>query len=316
MQLAAAEAFGEAVATPFPARSSCSPRCSRRRRSAAHSSRGGRAACARIASTAACRRSSVTAQIADALPTFGGATLGAVLRAAGATFPIRARMHIYQSAAGTTLPRMVRLDRANASGRGYVTHVQRASADARRGGHAAARTAARRRGPAGVPALAQPDRGGPALLRARTDGRRRRARAAGHARESRRRRAACPESRWITANLRKSRVTVGFYLSEAECAGRRRSDPPGPWRSRAAEAVRVRLPRDESQRRRARRRHIRVVREDGEAFEELAARAGRLPALRRAAPPARARGCCPRWPPGCATTAKRSRAPPRTPIRA
>lgn len=63
----------------------------------------------------------ITAQIADALPTFGGITLGAALRAAGVALPVRARLHLYQSAVGTTLPAIARTDRAIARGaRGFV----------------------------------------------------------------------------------------------------------------------------------------------------------------------------------------------------
>jgi hypothetical protein len=53
----------------------------------------------------------ITPQIADAIPTFGGATLGSSLRAAGVTFPFRARVHIYQAAPGTTVASIVRTDR-------------------------------------------------------------------------------------------------------------------------------------------------------------------------------------------------------------
>ncbi|MCI4568158.1 hypothetical protein [Lysobacter sp. CFH 32150] len=121
MQLATADAFGEAVATHFP------PRFVRPGLQQAPAI-GGTFVARRPRSVRTYRKYSripdveVTAQLADALPTFGGSTVGAVLRAAGATFPFKARMHIYQSAVGTTLPRMVRIDRANTGGgRGYVT---------------------------------------------------------------------------------------------------------------------------------------------------------------------------------------------------
>ena len=45
----------------------------------------------------------ISSAIADTIPTFGGVTLGSALRASGATFPIRARLHLYQAVAGTTL---------------------------------------------------------------------------------------------------------------------------------------------------------------------------------------------------------------------
>jgi hypothetical protein len=120
-QLAASEAFSQAVATHFPARFV-------RRDLQQAPSIGGTFIARRPRSIRSYRKYSripeidVTAQIADALPTFGGTTLGAVMRAAGAAFPLKARMHIYQSAPGTTVPRMLRLDRnALSGGRGYLS---------------------------------------------------------------------------------------------------------------------------------------------------------------------------------------------------
>ncbi|WP_119299960.1 hypothetical protein [Dongia deserti] len=277
LQLAAAEAFGAAVATHFPAKY-VKPALQQA------PSIGGTFIAKRPRSVRTYRKYSrvpevdVTAQIADALPTFGGATLGAVMRAAGATFPIRARMHIYQSAAGTTLPRMVRLDRANASGRGYVTtssvHPLTPAA-------------------AGM-LLREPQLGvavPPAFLRSRNRiavGQRfyvlEPMGAAGalalpvtrgsHAAGAR----LAPSRAWITANLRKSRVTVGFYLSEVESQGvveAIRQGRGGPALLKlfvsAYRAINRGGPSPQA--------HIRVVREDGEAFEELAARAGHLPAF-------------------------------------
>jgi hypothetical protein len=54
----------------------------------------------------------LTSQVADRLPTFGGHTLGAAFRAAGVSFPLRVRVHIYESVTGTSLPRLARTDRA------------------------------------------------------------------------------------------------------------------------------------------------------------------------------------------------------------
>jgi len=277
MQLAAAEAFSEAVATHFPAKF-VKPALQQA------PSIGGAFVARRPRSVRTYRKYSrvpevdVTAQIADALPTFGGVALGAVMRAAGATFPIRARMHIYQSAAGTTLPRMVRLDRANASGRGYVTtssvHPLTPAA-------------------AGM-LLREPQLGvavPPAFLRSRNRiavGQRfyvlepMGAAGALALPVTRGNRAAiarlAPSRAWITANLRKSRVTVGFYLSEAESQGvveAIRQGRGGPALLKlfvsAYRAMNRSAPSPQA--------HIRVVREDGEAFEELAARAGHLPAF-------------------------------------
>ena len=53
----------------------------------------------------------VTAAIAQSLRTFGGVTLAAVLRASGRALPMRARVHVYEATAGTSLPRLARLER-------------------------------------------------------------------------------------------------------------------------------------------------------------------------------------------------------------
>jgi hypothetical protein len=101
-QLAAADAFGGAVATYFPQRfvrtglqqapSLGGVFVTRRARSIRPYQKYSRAP-----------EVEISEQIADALPTFGG-TLGAALRAAGIPFPVRARMHIYQAGIGTSLP--------------------------------------------------------------------------------------------------------------------------------------------------------------------------------------------------------------------
>jgi hypothetical protein len=62
----------------------------------------------------------ITPQIADSLPSFGGATVGAALRAGGAALPAKARMHIFQAAPGTTLAAIARTDSSLAVGRGYT----------------------------------------------------------------------------------------------------------------------------------------------------------------------------------------------------
>lgn len=53
----------------------------------------------------------VTAAMADAIETFGGAGLGASLRAAGLTFPVRTRIHLYQATVGTSLRRIAAIER-------------------------------------------------------------------------------------------------------------------------------------------------------------------------------------------------------------
>jgi hypothetical protein len=64
----------------------------------------------------------ITPQIAESIATFGGAKLAAFLSdQLGATPPIRARVHLYQAIAGTTLPRIARLER-NVPGLGTGRH--------------------------------------------------------------------------------------------------------------------------------------------------------------------------------------------------
>jgi hypothetical protein len=109
MQLATAEAFSQAVGTYFPA-TLVRPGLQQA------PSIGGAFVARRPRSIGTYRKYSrvpeieLTAQMADALPSFGGVSVGAILRAAGAHFPLRARLHIYEAAVGTTLPRVARLD--------------------------------------------------------------------------------------------------------------------------------------------------------------------------------------------------------------
>lgn len=119
-ELAAAEAFGEAVATHFP-QQFVRPELRQA------PSLGGTFVARRPRSVRAYRKYSrvpeieITPQLADSLPSFGGRTVGGALRASGLQLPVMARMHIYQSAPGTTLPAIARTDRSlNSAGRGYV----------------------------------------------------------------------------------------------------------------------------------------------------------------------------------------------------
>ncbi|MFE6964186.1 hypothetical protein ACFVAJ_03675 [Agromyces sp. NPDC057679] len=120
LQLAAAEAFEQAVATNFPARL-VKPRLQQA------PSLGGSFVTRRVRSPHPFRRYSrvpeveVTEQVADALRTFGGATLGAELRAAGVVFPVRARLHVFEAVVGTTVPALAAADRRLARlGRGHA----------------------------------------------------------------------------------------------------------------------------------------------------------------------------------------------------
>lgn len=269
MQLATAEAFSQAVATHFPtqfvrpalqqAPSLGGTFVTRRPRSVR-----------RFYKYTRTPDVEVTAQIADAIPTFGGATLGAVLRASGATFPVRARLHIYQAAVGTTLPAMMRVDRRHAGGRRFrrapLAHPLTPSAATlllREPGLGVAvpptfmrsrnRIAAGQRffhleptGPAGMLALQEAAAPKP----------------------------AAPTRAWTVINLRKARITVGFFLSETEAqtiVTAIRAGRGGPALLQALMAAyRV---MDAAGKGRGR---LRILREEGEDFEEFAANIGRL----------------------------------------
>jgi hypothetical protein len=153
----------------------------------------------------------LTEQIADALPGFGGQTVGASLRAAGATFPMRVRVHIYESRIGTSLPRMIRIDRgpgaARVSSAGLYPLTPRAATALFREprlGVAVAAQFLRTRGRIAVGQrfyLLEPLDAAPGLTLAAT-------------RTSSARTAASHS--WTTINLRRQRVVVGLYLSEAD----------------------------------------------------------------------------------------------------
>lgn len=216
MQLATANAFSQAVATHFPARF-VRPGLQQA------PSIGGTFIARRPRSVRTYRKYTripeveVTEQIANALPTFGGSTVGASLRAVGATFPFRARMHIYQAAVGTTLPRMVRLDRAkNGAAHAYATS-----------------SSVHPLTPAVAGLLLREPQFGPAVPAGFLRSRHRIAvgqrfyvlepigRSAGFAVPTSRNgqavvRRLAPSRAWIAVSLRRSRITVGLYLSEAD----------------------------------------------------------------------------------------------------
>lgn len=113
MQLATAEAFNQAVSSHFPGQLL-------RADLQQAPSLGGAFVARRPRAVRTYRKYSrvpeieITPQLADALPAFGGTSVGAALKAAGATLPARARMHIYQATAGTTVPSTLRQDRGGA----------------------------------------------------------------------------------------------------------------------------------------------------------------------------------------------------------
>ncbi|WP_042876349.1 hypothetical protein [Cupriavidus necator] len=274
MQLAAANAFGEAVASHFPQRF---VRPALRQAP----SIGGTFIARRPRSVRTYRKYSrapeveLTAQIADALPTFGGSTVGAVLRAAGATFPIRARMHIYQAAVGTTLPRMIRVDRANGGGR-----VRAASSQV----HPLTPQAA------GL-LLREPKLGvaiAPAYLRSRNRiavGQRfyllEPLGAAGALALSGAANAAAarltPSRAWTVVNLRRSKITVGLYLSEADAQAAAEGIRQGRGSAALLQALTSVYKTASQPTAAAPNGHLRIVREDSEDHEELAPASPALP---------------------------------------
>ena len=274
MQLAAADAFGEAVASHFP-----QGLVKQRLRQAP--SLGGTFVARRARSVRPYRKYNrmpeveLTAQLADALPTFGGTTVGAVLRAAGATFPLRARLHIYQSTTGTTLPRMIGVDRANAGGRARAASSQVHPLTPQAAGLL----------------LREPKLGvavAPEFLRSRQRiavGQRfyliEPVGAVGALALSGVARAAdarlMPSRAWTVVNLRRSKITVGLYLSETDAQGVAEGIRQGRGGIALLQALTT-LYRTASQPSPAAPHgHVRIVREDSEDHEELAPAAPALP---------------------------------------
>ena len=274
MQLAAADAFGEAVASHFPQRF---VRPGLRQAP----SIGGTFVARRPRSVRTYRKYTrtpeveLTAQIADALPTFGGTTVGAVLRAAGATFPIRARMHIYQSATGTTLPRMIRVDRANGGGRGRAASSQVHPLTPETAGLL----------------LREPKLGvavAPGFLRSRSRiavGQRfyvlEPIGAAGALALSGVAGAAAarlaPSRAWTVVNLRRSKITVGLYLSEADAQAAAEGIRQGRGSVALLQALTAIYRTASKPTAAAPNGHLRIVREDSEDHEDLAPAAPALP---------------------------------------
>lgn len=271
-QLATAEAFGQAVATHFPARMV-------RTDLQQAPSLGGTFVARRPRGIRTYRKYSrapeveITAQIADALPTFGGTTLGAALRAAGVSFPIRARLHIYQSAVGTTLARITRDDRAaagNRSGQGYVvsTNIHPLTPAAaglllrepRLGVAVPSRYLRSRRriavGQRFYALEASGESAAPALAAAIT------------------RQAAertTPTRAWTVVNLRRSRITVGFYLSETDA----QSIAAAVRQGRGATALLQALVTTYRAAAHGAHGHVRIVQEDHEDFDNFVEEIGR-----------------------------------------
>lgn len=144
----------------------------------------------------------ISARAADTLPGFGGGTLGASMRAAGGRFPLRARMHIFHTKPGASAATMVRHGLGHGLRNvGIFPLTRRAAGSLLREPGLGAATPARfmhshRRLGAGqrlyvLEPLDQTVAG------------------AGGA-------ATAPGKAWVSINPAKSRVTLGFYLSEAD----------------------------------------------------------------------------------------------------
>ena len=214
MQLAAADSFAEAISSHFPQQFV-------RSELQRAPTLGGAFVARRPRSLRSYRKFTrapevqVTAQMADALPAFGGTTVGAAVRALGGTFPIRARMHIFQVAPGTTLAAIGRSERAAGTGApiapggffpltpqaaGTLLSEPRLGAQVpRRFLRSSRRVAAGQRvyflEPTGSASLA--------LDEARPTDRDALARLA-------------PSRAWVAINYAKGRITLGLYISEAE----------------------------------------------------------------------------------------------------
>ena len=150
---------------------------------------------------------SISARTAQALPAFGGGDLAGAIQAAGGRFPLRAKMHIFQARPGSTAAAMLRHDRVGRRPKLGVFPLNRRAAGALlREPGLGVRVAPRflrthRRLAAGqrIYVLEPLD---PALQVAGTGGR-----------------DITPGRVWLTLNPGKSRITVGFYLSEPEAQG-------------------------------------------------------------------------------------------------
>lgn len=202
MQIAAADAFAEAAATHLPQQDLREELQLAPSLGGAFVTRSPRG----LRSYAKYNRTpeiEISSRAADAIPSFGGTSLGARVRAGGGRFPLRARVHVYQARPGSTVPAMLRHDRRSGAA-GAVAHPLTPLA-------------------AGV-LLREPGLGSTVPRRFLRNHRRV---AAGQrifvlepltgtpASQT----APAPGRAWIAVNAAKGRATVGFYLSEIEAQG-------------------------------------------------------------------------------------------------
>lgn len=131
------------------------------------------------------------------------------MRAAGAVFPVKARVHVYQAKAGSTVPSMVRADHRR--GAGGTSHVHPLTP------YAAGLLLREPRLGVSVPRAFVRSRhriaAGQRLYRLEPIG-------PGHGQVPSRSRADAarlkPSHAWISVNRPKAKITVGFYIAEAE----------------------------------------------------------------------------------------------------
>lgn len=197
-QIELAEAFGEAVATHFPQEHV-------RSELQLAPSLGGAFVTRRARSLRPYGKYSrtpeieISAQMADRLPAFGGTSLGDVERAAGGAFPMRARMHVYQAKAGSTVPAMLRHDKR---GRAMAYPLTRGAAgmllrEPGLGGRVPARfMKSPRRISVGQRVYVLEPVGGGGFGRGRNH--------------------ATPSRSWLSISRGGAQIVAGIYLSEAE----------------------------------------------------------------------------------------------------
>jgi hypothetical protein len=276
MQLAASEALDLAVATGFPQRFV-------RPELRQAPSLGGAFIARRPRWVRSFRKYSrvpeveITPQIADALPTFGGATVGDALRAASVSLPMRARMHIYEAVPGTALSRMMSTDRTAASGRGVAfgaAQVHPLTPEAaglilrepRLGvGTPPVHMRTRRRISVGQRFyVLEPIGGGGAVGSPPAATRRLATRAA-------------PSRVWSSIDPGQGRVVLGIYLSESDAQRTAAAIRQGRGRLALLQALTT-VYRNLDQRATGAQSTIAALREDSEAFEDFSRSAGRLQA--------------------------------------
>ena len=206
----------------------------------------------------------ISARAANAIPAFGGTTLGSTLKARGGTFPMRARMHIFQAKPGSSIGSMLRHDqRGGRGGAGaFPLTPQAAGILLREPGLGVAVPSrflrSRRRIAAGQRIYVLEPLGTTLANDANLGiGARR----------------IAPGRAWIAINPGKARITVGFYLSEVEAQtiaeAIRKGDGHGALLRQLLGGLKQASPSGSAG-------ASATAHEDGEDFEDFAARAGRF----------------------------------------